>query len=108
MAGSDSRYEVLFHLASGGMAELYVSRVRGIQGFEKIVALKKILPRLAANSEFVELFLQEARLAATLDHPNIVHVHDVGQDGGEYFFAMEYVNGADVRSILGRATERQR
>src|SRR5262249_19718409 len=94
------RYELLRHLATGGMAEIYLARISGIQGFEKTVVVKRILPQLSSDKDFVELFLQEARLAATLAHPNIVQVYDVGLVDGEYFFAMEFVHGEDVRAIM--------
>jgi serine/threonine protein kinase len=90
------------------MAELFLARSSGIEGFEKIVVVKRILPRLAAHPEIVRLFLNEARLAATLQHANIVQVYDVGTDEGSYFFAMEYVHGVDARTILKRARARGR
>ncbi len=82
------------------MAELFVARATGIAGFEKLVALKQILPHLACNSEFLEMFLDEARLAATLHHPNIAQVYDIGCEGGSYFFTLEYVRGHDIRQIV--------
>jgi serine/threonine protein kinase/tetratricopeptide (TPR) repeat protein len=100
------KYEILHPLARGGMAELYLARSSGIEGFEKQVVLKKILPELAQNAEFVERFLDEARLAATLHHSNIAQVYDVGQDGGSYFFAMEYVPGEDLRALLNEVSKR--
>ncbi len=96
-------YEIIRKLARGGMAELYVARSVGPQSFEKVVALKKILPRYAKSPRFVQLFCDEARLAASLNHMNIVQVYDIGIDDGNYFFAMEYLHGQDLRSILHRA-----
>jgi len=90
------------------MADIYLARASGIEGFEKIVVVKRILPELGANEEFVRLFLNEARLVATLQHANIAQVYDVGIDGREYFFAMEFVHGQDVRSILKRAVAQGR
>ena len=90
--------------AQGGMAELYFARSIGPEGFEKLVVLKKILPTFAENARFVRLFLDEAKLAASLDHPSIAHVYDLGRVDGNYFFTMEYVHGQDVRKILRRAT----
>jgi serine/threonine protein kinase len=95
-------YEVLHRFAAGGMAELFLARSRGPEGFEKLVVLKKILPRLAGNERFVRLFLDEARLAASLEHPNIAHVFDLGRVDNDYFFAMEFVHGRDLRSVLHR------
>jgi serine/threonine protein kinase len=86
------------------MAELFLARAAEPQStFEKLVVVKKILPRYADNPRFVQLFLDEAKLAQSLSHKNIVQVHDVGGSGSEYFFAMEYLHGQDVRSILHRA-----
>ena len=87
-------------LATGGMAEIYLARSRGITGFEKIVVLKRILPQLATQPEFVRMFLDEARLAAALQHPNIVQTYDIGEEGGDYFMAMEYLHGEDVRTLM--------
>jgi serine/threonine protein kinase len=99
------RYELLKRLATGGMAELFLAKASGIEGFEKVLVLKRILPHLATDSEFVRMFLTEARLAATLDHANIVHVHDIGKEEDEYFFTMEYVHGEDLRRVIRRANE---
>ncbi len=93
------KYEILRKLATGGMAEIYVARSTGTAGFEKIVVLKRILPSQADDPQFVAMFLEEARLAATLHHPNIADVHDVGEDAGTYFFTMEYVYGQDARVV---------
>ena len=73
------KYRVLHRIAFGGMAEIYLARASGIQGFEKYVVLKRILPQFAANHELIRMFLQEARLAAILDHANIAQVHDIGE-----------------------------
>jgi serine/threonine protein kinase len=93
-------YEVLGHLATGGMAELLLARRVGIEGFQKVVVLKRILPGFAKNPDFVEMFLHEARLAATLEHPNIVQVFDIGKTDDDYYFAMAYLHGKDVLAIL--------
>ena len=97
-------YTIVRKLAKGGMAEIYLARSLGPEGFEKLVVLKRILPRYAENPKFVQLFLDEAKLAASLDHPNVVHVYDMGQVDGHYFFTMEYVHGQDTRSILRKAS----
>jgi tRNA A-37 threonylcarbamoyl transferase component Bud32 len=99
------KYELLRHLATGGMADIFLARVSGIEGFEKVVVIKRILAEFASNKEFVQLFLDEARLAATLHHPNVAQVYDVGIVGGQYFFAMEFVHGEDVRAILKTLTQ---
>jgi len=85
------------------MAELFLARTVGPSGFEKVVALKKILPKYTERQRYISLFCDEARLAASLNHANIVQVYDIGIDSGNYFFAMEYLHGQDVRSILHRA-----
>jgi serine/threonine protein kinase len=97
------KYELLHRIGSGGMAELFLARTTSLGGFEKFVALKRVLQRHQGNHELVELLLGEARLAATLQHPNIVQVYDVDEDNGTYFFAMEYVQGKDVREIIRAA-----
>ncbi|HEY5944253.1 MAG TPA: serine/threonine-protein kinase [Kofleriaceae bacterium] len=97
------KYEIMRRLAIGGMAEIYLARVTGAAGFEKLVVLKRILPSVAEDPAFVQMFLDEARLAATLRHPNIADVYDVGEDNGTYFFTMEYVYGQDARSIRHEA-----
>ncbi len=94
------KYYILKKLAVGGMAEIYLARATGIQGFEKHVVLKRILPEHAKDARFVEMFLDEARLAARLHHHNIAQVYDIGQSGGAYFFSMEYLHGEDLRSVL--------
>jgi serine/threonine protein kinase len=96
-------FEILRRLARGGMAEIYLARTSGPSGFEKLVVLKKILGTLADKPRYVQLFLEEARLAASLDHPSIAQVYDIGMVDGSYFFAMEHLHGQDVRSILHRA-----
>ena len=100
------QYEILERIASGGMAELYRARRSGVEGFQKIVAIKKILPHLADNEGFITMFADEAKLAAQLNHPNIVHIYDLGKiQGGGYFIAMEHVEGRDLRAILDSARE---
>ena len=94
------KYDLLRQIAVGGMAELYLARTVGIEGFEKLVVVKRILPQLASNAGVVNMFLHEARLAATLQHPNIAQVYDIGQEQGEYFFSMEYVHGEDLGRLV--------
>ncbi|HXM76692.1 MAG TPA: protein kinase, partial [Thermoanaerobaculia bacterium] len=100
------QYEILEKIAAGGMAELSKARLSGVEGFQKIVAIKKILPHLADNEEFITMFADEAKLAAQLNHPNIVHIFDLGKiAGGGYFIAMEYVDGRDLRALLQSAKD---
>ncbi|MBC8068895.1 MAG: serine/threonine protein kinase, partial [Deltaproteobacteria bacterium] len=94
------RYELLRRLGSGGMAEVHLARAAGLEGFQKLVVLKRILPHLSADPEFVRMFLAEARLAAILDHSNVVQVFDIGKDGRDYFFTMEYVYGENLHTLL--------
>jgi serine/threonine protein kinase len=100
MPGQLGRYEILKRLAVGGMAEIFLARLSGISGFERLVVVKRILPQLATNPEFVRMFFDEARIAATLHHSNIVQVFDVGTVDGQYFFAMEYLHGEDLSGIM--------
>ena len=101
------KYTVLGHLATGGMAEVYLARAEGIEGFEKIVVIKRIRPDLNDRAT-IKMFLHEARLAATLEHPNIAHVHEIDTVQGSYFFVMEYVHGADLRQLMEAAHRKGR
>ena len=94
------RYTLLRRLASGGMAELYLALHRSLANFERLVVIKRILPELGRDQSFITMLLQEARIAATFSHPNIVTTFDVGQAEGEYFIAMEHIHGEDLRSIV--------
>ena len=97
------KYQLLRRIATGGMAELFLARAVAMAGFEKLVVLKRILPQHAESDEFIKMFLTEARLAATLHHPNIVQVYDIGEESGHYFFTMEWVQGQDLRRIVRAA-----
>ena len=94
------RYTLVEVLGVGGMAEVYLARQRAVVGSEKMVVLKRILPHLAHDSQFIEMFLQEARLAARIRHPNVVQIFDVGQAQRSYYMAMEYVQGWDLSRLL--------
>lgn len=94
------KYTLLRKLAVGGMAEIFLALHRSISGFEKLLVIKRILPNLTQDPEFLQMFLDEARIAATLNHPNIVQIYDVGSVGEATFIAMEYVHGEDLRSIV--------
>ncbi len=95
-------YEIVRKLARGGMAELFLARTLGPEGFAKLVVLKKILPRYAENPRFVRLFLDEAKLVAQMEHPHIANVYDMGKSDNDYFFTMEYVHGQDARAVWRR------
>jgi serine/threonine protein kinase len=94
------RYEILGHLATGGMARIYLAKAGGIGAFERYVVLKTISPERAGDQRFVTMFLDEARLAATLNHQNIAQVYEVDEADGNLFITMEYVHGENLRHIL--------
>jgi len=102
-------YELLQRIATGGMAEVYLARRAGPFGFQKFVAVKRILPQLTSDPDFVSMFIDEARVCARLGHPNIVQVFDFGEHDGELYMAMEYVDGTTgarlVRAAASRADE---
>lgn len=100
------RYVVLEHLSEGGMGAIYVGKKLGAGGFEMEVVLKQLLPEFTQQEEFIDLFLREAKLSATLDHANIVHTIDLVTAGGEYFIVMEYLPGGDLRTLIKRAKRR--
>ncbi|MDC0745666.1 serine/threonine protein kinase [Polyangium mundeleinium] len=100
------RYEILHLIASGGMATVYLGRARGMGGFERLVAVKTMHAHLADEPEFVAMFLDEARLAAQIRHPNVVGTIDVQQDDRGVFIVMEYIEGASLQQLL-RALQKQ-
>jgi TonB family protein len=100
------QYTLLDRIAVGGMAEVWKARMRGVEGFQKTVAIKKILPYMMDNVDFVNMFIDEAKLAAQLGHPNIVHIYDLGKIGANFYIAMEYVEGKDLRSLLNAGRQR--
>ncbi|MCU0699891.1 MAG: serine/threonine protein kinase, partial [Myxococcaceae bacterium] len=104
--GSIGKYRVLKHLATGGMGEVFLARQDGPRGFAKLVVIKRLLPQYARDPGFLEMFLNEARLAAQLHHPNIVQVFDLGEESGLFYLAMEYVHGATLRAIRQKLAER--
>ncbi|RKH75688.1 serine/threonine protein kinase [Corallococcus sp. AB045] len=99
------KYQLVRKLASGGMAEVFLAKAAGPRGFEKTLVLKRILPHLAEDEAFVEMFLGEAQLAARLDHPNVVQIFDFGEVDGSYFLAMEYIDGPTLRRLIKRSME---
>src|SRR5262252_2106315 len=94
------RYEVISHLATGGMAQIFLARTTGLGSFERHVVLKTILRERATDQRFVTMFLDEAKLAATLNHQNVAQVYEVDEADGNYYMAMEYVHGENARAIL--------
>jgi len=97
---SVGRYELLLELAKGGMAELYLARLHGVGGFERVVAVKRILPHLAEDKLFVEMFLNEGRIAAQLMHQNICTVYELGEIDGSLFLAMDYLQGMPWDALI--------
>jgi eukaryotic-like serine/threonine-protein kinase len=94
------RYQLVERIAIGGMAEIFKAKTFGAHGFEKTIAVKRILPQLAADPEFVDMFINEARLMMRLTHPKVVQVLDFGQANSQYYIAMEYVSGIDALALL--------
>ena len=104
MALSFGKYQLIEKLASGGMGEVFLARTAGI---EKLLVLKRILPHLAQDKEFLDLFLDEARIAARLNHPNLTRIIDLGDVGGAWFLVMEHVAGKDLRQIAMRVRNKR-
>jgi|JI10StandDraft_1071094.scaffolds.fasta_scaffold20650_10 hypothetical protein len=102
------RYVVLEFLSEGGMGAIYLGKKMGAGGFEKEVVLKQLLPEFTQQPEFIDLFLREARLSATLDHANIIHTIDLVTAGQEHFIVMEFLDGADLRTLAKRVKRRRR
>ncbi|MBN2670240.1 MAG: serine/threonine protein kinase [Deltaproteobacteria bacterium] len=100
------KYKVIRKLDAGGMAEVYEAVAEGIEGFEKKVAIKRVLPHLAENKKFIAMFLDEARLSLHLSHANVVQVFDIGQAGGTYFIVMEFVNGTNLKALMQKMKSR--
>ncbi len=100
------RYELMGEIASGGMATVYLARLTGMGGFQRFVAMKRLHPHLATEKEFVEMFLDEARIAARIHHPNVVPILEVGASPVGYYLVMEYVEGDTLARILARAASR--
>jgi serine/threonine protein kinase len=103
---SRQRYQIVRKLDMGGMAEIFLGRAQSIEGIERPVAIKRVLPSLALNEQFMAMFLDEARLSMQLTHANIVQVFDVGRASGTIFIVMEFVEGYNLRRLFQRASER--
>lgn len=97
------RYELVGELASGGMATVFLGRIGGVGGFQRFVAIKRLHPHLAHEQDFVEMFIDEARLAASIHHPNVVPILDIGASEHGYYLAMEYIEGDTLARLLARA-----
>jgi len=101
------RYTLVQRLATGGMAEVFKAKILSAHGFEKLLVIKRILPNLAADKTFVSMFIDEAKLTAQLVHPKIVQVTDFGEVNGQYFIALEFVDGFDGLALLRSAAQKQ-
>jgi eukaryotic-like serine/threonine-protein kinase len=100
------KYHLLERLGRGGMAEVWKAKALGPMGYARKLVVKRILPELACDEEFVRMFVEEARLSASLNHGNIVQVYEFGEVGGEYYLAMEWVHGRDLNTLLRQMKER--
>jgi len=102
------QYILLKKVATGGMAELFKAKKIGIEGFEQVLAVKRILPHLSSDEEFINMFISEAKLIGNLTHKNIAQIYDFGKIEQSYFIAMEYVRGKDLKAILGKVKEKKK
>ncbi len=100
------KYVLLKRIAIGGMAEVFRAKAFGAEGFEKLVAVKRMLPHLSADNQFVEMFINEAKLAAVLNHVNVAQIYDFGCIDKLYFISLEYVYGKDIADIIRVLRER--
>src|SRR5215510_14492787 len=97
------RFELIAELASGGMATVFLANLSGVGGFRRFVAIKRLHPHLAREQEFVEMFLDEARLAAGIHHPHVVPILEVGQSESGYYLVMEYIEGDTLARVVARS-----
>ncbi len=100
------KYLLLERVNVGGMAEVFKAKAFGVEGFERLVAVKRILPSIAEDQEFITMFIDEAKISVQLTHANIAQIFDLGKVGDSFFIAMEYVHGKDLRAIFDRARKR--
>jgi serine/threonine-protein kinase len=101
------KYQLFASLGRGGMADVFLAVARGQMGFNKLAVIKRLRQALAEEGTFRAMFLDEARLAARLSHPNIVHTYEVGEQNGAYFIAMEYLEGQSLNKVLKEALRRK-
>lgn len=99
------KYFLVEKIAVGGMAEIYKAKTFGVDGFEKLLAIKKILPHYSADKEFIAMLTDEAKLVVRLSHTNIVQIYDLGKVGDDYYISMEYIEGVNLREVITRAKE---
>src|SRR5262245_6431898 len=104
MAGQTiGNYTLVKKLATGGMAEVWLAKQQGIEGFNRHIVVKRILPHLSEDPEFVQMFLNEAKIASRFNHPNIAQIYDLGNGEGQYFIAMEFIHGEDLGRLMRKA-----
>jgi len=103
---AEDKYRVVQKIDSGGMAEVFRAEAEGIEGFKKEVAIKRVLPHLAENKKFIDMFLDEARLSLRMNHGNVVQVFDIGVADNTYFIVMEFVNGTNLKTVLNYYRQR--
>src|SRR5215468_8573826 len=99
---ASERYRILGRIASGGMAEIYLARMKTSSGQEREVVLKRLMPELQSDHEFVQMFYDEARIASQMRHPNIVQIYELGELDGSLFISMELLRGMNLRDLLAR------
>src|SRR5215510_8772566 len=101
------RYELLTRLGRGGMASVWVARERSVTGKQRLVAVKAMLPELARHSDFRAMFLEEGQIVGSIDHPNVVKVHEVAEDAGILYMAMDWIEGDSLRTLIREARKRR-
>src|SRR5215218_3107835 len=100
------KYYLLERINVGGMAEVFRAKAFGVEGFERLVAVKRILPNVAEDKEFIRLFIEEAKLSVQLNHANIAQIFDLGVVDGSYYIALEHVHGRDLRGVFERSRQK--
>ena len=100
------KYLLLERVNIGGMAEVFKAKTFGVQGFERFVAIKRILPSMSEDDEFINMFVDEARIAVQLSHSNVVQIYELAKFENQYYIAMEFVGGKDMRQVLDRLREK--
>ena len=99
------KYILIDRISAGGMAEVYLAKSIGVQGFQKTLAIKRILPSVSEDPDFETMFIDEAKISARLSHSNVGQIFEFGQVEGQYYIAMEYISGRDLRAIQTHLAE---
>src|SRR5271170_7695553 len=100
------KYYLLDRINVGGMAEVFKAKAFGVEGFERLLAVKRILPNIAEDEEFITMFIDEAKIAVQLNHANIAQIFDLGKVDDSYFIALEFISGRDLRGIYDRCKQK--